>query len=150
MQPATFNIQLPSEAEWEKAARGTQGHKFPWGNTWQEDRANVEATDLKQTNPVGMFPEGGGSYGVMEMAGNVWEWTRSRWGEGSIMQADYGYPYDPEDGREALDEIKISILRGGSWLNNEWNARCAYRIRNNPGIFNNDNGLRLVVSLVLS
>ncbi len=159
LQRATFNLQLPSEAEWEKAARGGlpsperrgvggEVQKYPWGNDWQENCANIETVGLEQTNPVGMFPAGASPYGVLEMSGNVWEWTRSRWGERSVMQVEYGYPYNSADGREQLEGMKILILRGGSWYNDLRNARCAFRPGNLPDFFGYDSGLRMVVSLV--
>jgi formylglycine-generating enzyme required for sulfatase activity len=150
LSPETLDLWLPSEAEWEKAARGIQGQRYPWGDSWCEDCANVEITGLKQTNPVGIFPEGSSPYCVMEMAGNVLEWTRSRWGERSVRQADYCYPYDPRDGREQLEEMKIPILRGGYWSRSENHARCAFRHRRDPGDFGNHTGFRVVVSLVSS
>jgi formylglycine-generating enzyme required for sulfatase activity len=81
------------------------------------------------------------------MSGNVWEWTRSRWGEQSVTQADYGYPYDPADGRERLADMKVPVLRGGSWDAPRRLARCAFRFRYLPAIFGTLNGFRVVVSL---
>jgi formylglycine-generating enzyme required for sulfatase activity len=157
VQLGTLKVQLPSEAEWEKAARGPvlsaaegTGRKYPWGDAWEENCGNIKDTGLEQTNPVGMFPDGASPYGVLEMAGNVWEWTRSRWGERSVTQADYGYPYDPDDGRERLESMKIPIVRGGSFYNDERLARCAYRFRSAPLDFDYTYGFRAVVSLVHS
>jgi formylglycine-generating enzyme required for sulfatase activity len=102
---------------------------------------------LKQTSPVGIFPNGASPYHVLDMAGNVWEWTRSRWGRKSVYTPDYSYPYDPADGREDLCGPDLRVVRGGSWLGLQWFARCAYRRRNFPGTFDGTLGLRVVVSL---
>jgi formylglycine-generating enzyme required for sulfatase activity len=81
------------------------------------------------------------------MSGNVWEWTRSRWGEQSVMQPDYVYPYEAADGRERLEDMKIPILRGGSWIDFRRLARCAARGRGVPDFFGDNIGFRVVGSL---
>jgi formylglycine-generating enzyme required for sulfatase activity len=143
-------LRLPSEAEWEKAARGSQGYRWPWDNTWQENRANTKEAGLGETSPVGLFPSGASPYGIQDMAGNVWEWTRSRWGRTSIYRPDYRYPYDPTDGREEPSGFNLLVARGGSWLDGQGDARCASRGRDHPDNFDGDLGFRVVVSLANS
>jgi formylglycine-generating enzyme required for sulfatase activity len=141
-----FKVELPSEAQWEKAVRRAEGNIYPWGKEWQEDAANTEKAGLKETSPVGIFPGGRSeTYGLLDGAGNVWEWTRSRWGK-KIMSVDYGYPYDAADGREEMGDIDLRVVRGGSWLSSERYARCAFRDGRIPDIYYDALGFRIVLS----
>jgi formylglycine-generating enzyme required for sulfatase activity len=135
-----WRVSLPSEAEWEKAARGTEGSIYPWGDVFDMDKANIFESRIGDSTPVGCFPDGVSPYGLLDMSGNVWEWTRSLW--------KYDYPYDPKDIDVTGNQYRV--LRGGSFRSEQDHVRCAYCRRNLPNDRHYSLGFRVVITSFFS
>jgi serine/threonine protein kinase/formylglycine-generating enzyme required for sulfatase activity len=147
--------KLPSEAEWEKAARGTDGQQYSWGNNFDCRKGNFDdgAEDgdpytvtggpncdgYVDTAPVGSYPEGASPYNALDMLGNVWEWVADWYAQDYYMQMVQTNPIGPVSGEER-------VMRGGSWSSFEHNVRTPFRFKDKPDNVNYNLGFRCALS----
>ena len=125
-----YEITLPTEEQWEKAARGTEGHEYPYAGTFDPTKGNTAESGIGQTSAVGVFPDGASPYGVMDMSGNVWEWTLTEY-----KTRNSG----------TVNSNNTRVLRGGSWHAHQDVARSAFRLHLDPAARYSLFGFRLVL-----
>jgi formylglycine-generating enzyme required for sulfatase activity len=142
LDKARCEIRLPSEAEWERAARGGKSFRYPWGDEITPDYANYSDTNIGATSAVGAFPLGTNDYGLLDMSGNAWEWCATKW------QENYEDYLKKEETLNDPEGDTARVLRGGSYDDEDRDLRCAVRNVRSPDLRGDNFGFRVVVRVV--